>query len=247
MQEGMEVLAWAVHALVGVLSSSSVGRLRESSQMSAKVSSSPSSAATSSGSSRGRLPRRASYSASSDACAVGAHVVPGDQRAEFGQAREGLGARVGVLGSRLAYGTEPAARRRAAALSPAWSKRSSAAPASTWLLTVANDLTNPSRGRCPQRGFHLHALQHHQRGTGLDLVAHRHRHGDHHGRRRGADQAGFVLADAVTDAVHLDQEPGGARDRDDVETVVARGSVGSRIHSSRSTSTTSSPLSPTIR
>ena len=39
----------------------------------------------------------------------------------------------------------------------------------------------------------------------------------------GPDQAGFVLADAVTDAVHLDEEPGGARDRDDVEALVAKG------------------------
>ncbi len=57
---------------------------------------------------------------------------------------------------------------------------------------------------------------------GLDLVAHGHRHGDDHGRRRGADQAGFVLADAVTDAVHLDEEPRGVRDRDDVEALIAK-------------------------
>ena len=47
-----------------------------------------------------------------DACAVGAHVVPGDQRAEFAEPREGLGARVGVLGSLAGYGTELAARLR---------------------------------------------------------------------------------------------------------------------------------------
>ena len=38
----------------------------------------------------------------------------------------------------------------------------------------------------------------------------------------GADQAGFVLADAMTYAVHLDEEPGGARGRDDREAVVAK-------------------------
>ena len=40
---------------------------------------------------------------------------------------------------------------------------------------------------------------------------------------RGADQARFVLADAVTYAVHLDEEPGGARDRDDVEALISQG------------------------
>ena len=40
---------------------------------------------------------------------------------------------------------------------------------------------------------------------------------------RGADQAGLVLADAVTDAVHLDEEPGGTRDGDDLEAVAAKG------------------------
>ena len=44
-----------------------------------------------------------------DACAAGAHVVTGDQGAEFGEPREGLGARVRVLGSRL--GTELNSRR----------------------------------------------------------------------------------------------------------------------------------------
>ena len=39
----------------------------------------------------------------------------------------------------------------------------------------------------------------------------------------GPDQAGFVLADAVTYAVHLDEEPSGARDRDDLEALVAKG------------------------
>src|SRR4029077_1286329 len=58
---------------------------------------------------------------------------------------------------------------------------------------------------------------------GLDLVAHGHGHGNNHGRSRGAHEAGLVLADAVTYAVHLDKEPGGARDRDDVESLVAKG------------------------
>ena len=40
---------------------------------------------------------------------------------------------------------------------------------------------------------------------------------------RGADQARFVLADAVSYAVHLDEEPGGARDRDDVEALITKG------------------------
>ena len=41
------------------------------------------------------------------ACAAGAHVVTEDRRAEFGQAREGFGARVGVLDSRLATELNP--------------------------------------------------------------------------------------------------------------------------------------------
>ena len=98
-------------------------------------------------------------------------------------AREGFGARVGVLGSRL--GTELNSRR-------GFGRRTftglvEAQQCRTRIdLAVdrGEDLTNASRGWCAQGGFHLHAFQDHERGTGLDLVAHRHRHGDHHGRRR---------------------------------------------------------------
>ena len=55
------------------------------------------------------------------------------------------------------------------------------------------------------------------------FVAHGHRHRNDHGRRRGSDETRFVLTDAVTYAVHLDQESGGARDRDDMEALVAQG------------------------
>ena len=118
-----------------------------------------------------------------DACAVGAHVVTGDQRAEFAEPREGLGARVRVLASRL--GTELNSRRgfgrrTFTGLVEAQQRRTRIDLA----VDRGEHLTNASRGWCAQGGFHLHALQDHERGTGLDLVAHRHRHGDDHGRRR---------------------------------------------------------------
>ena len=155
------------------------------------------------------------------ACAAGAHVVSEDRRAEFGQAREGFGARVGVLDSRLATELNPRrclGRRTLTGLVEAQQCRTRIDLA----VDRGEDLPHAPRGRCPQGGFHLHALQDHQGGAGLDLVAHRHRHGNNHRRSRGTDQAGLVLADAVADAVHLDEEPGGARDRDDVETLVAK-------------------------
>ena len=126
-----------------------------------------------------------------------AHVVAGDQRAEFTEAREGLGAWVGVLVSGL--GTELNARLGLGRRTLADLVEAQQSGARIDLaVDDGEDLANAPRGRCAQSGFHLHALQDHQRGTGLDLVADGHRHGDDHGRRPGADQAGLVLADAVS-------------------------------------------------
>ena len=107
---------------------------------------------------------------------------PSDQRAEFAEPRKGLGARVGVLGSRL--GTELNSRRGLGRRT--FTGLVEAQQGRTRIDLVVDrgeDFTNASRGRCAQGGFHLHAFQDHERGTGLDLVAHGHRHGDHHGRR----------------------------------------------------------------
>ena len=112
-------------------------------------------------------------------------------------AREGLGARVRVLVPRL--GTELNSRRGLGRRTLAGLVEAQQGGARIDLAVDGGEhLTNASRGWCAQGGFHLHAFQDHERGTGLDLVAHGHRHGDDHGRRRGADQAGLVLADAVT-------------------------------------------------
>ena len=196
--------------------------MRESSQMSAKVSSSPISASTSSWSSRGRRLTKVVVLRQQGACALATDVVTGDQRAKFVERCAGLGAHVRIIASRL--GAELNSWRGFGCCTFAGLVEAQQRGARID-LTVDDgiDLTNPSRGWCAQCGLHLHAFQHDQRGTGLDLVADRDRHGDDDGRRGGADQAGFVLADPVTYAVHLDEEPGGARDGDDLEAMVAEG------------------------
>ena len=177
----MEVFAWAVHALVGVLfvqSGTVAGNLAdvgEGIQQSEfgfheflVV--------------EGQAATKGVIIGKQDACAVGAHVVPEDQRAQFGQAREGFGARVGVLGSRLGtklYPRRCLGRRTFTGLVEAQQGRTRI----DLVIDRGEDLANASRGWCAQGGFHLHAFQDHERGTGFDLVAHRHRHGDHHRRR----------------------------------------------------------------
>ena len=154
------------------------------------------------------------------ACPVGAHVVTGDQRAEFVEPREGLGARVRVLAPRL--GTKLNARRGLGRRTFTGLVEAQQCSARIDLVVDrGEDLPNTSRGWCAQSRFHLHALQDHERGTGLDLVARGHRHRNDHGRRRGSDETRFVLTDAVAYAVHLDEESSGARDRDDMEALVA--------------------------
>ena len=86
-----------------------------------------------------------------DACAVGAHVVPEDQRAKFAQPRKGLGARVGVLGSRLAPELHPRrclGRGTLTGLVEAQQGRTRI----DLVIDRGEDLPHAPRGRCPQRG-----------------------------------------------------------------------------------------------
>ena len=222
MQEGMEVLARTMDGLVGFLffvqSGTVAGNLADVGE---RVQQSEF-GLDEFGVVEGLAATKGVVLGKQDACAVGAHVVPGDQGAEFAEPGEGLGARVRVLLPWL--GTELNSRQGFNRGSFTGLVEAQQRGARIDLAVDRSEhLTNPSRGRCAQSGFHLHALQDHQRGTGLDLVAHRHRHSDNHRRRRGPDQAGFVLADAMTYPVYFDEEPGGARGRDDREAVVAKG------------------------
>ena len=178
----MEVLAWTVHALVGFLlfvqswtvagNLADVGEGVQQSEFGLdqfRVV-------------EGQAATKGVVLGKQDACAVGAHVETGDQGAEFAQPREGLGARVRVLVPWL--GAELNSRQgfnRGSFLGLVEAQQRGAR------IHLAVDggehLTNPSRGWCAQGGFHLHALQDHQGGAGLDLVAHRHRHGNNHRRR----------------------------------------------------------------
>ena len=177
----MEVLAWAVDALVGVLfvqSGTVAGNLADVGEgvQQSEFGLDQFRVVEGQAATKGVVLRE------QDACAVGAHVVPEDQRAEFAEPREGLGARVGVLGSRLGTELNPRrglGRRTFTGLVEAQQGRTRI----DLVVDRGEDLANASRGWCAQGGFHLHAFQDHERGTGLDLVAHRHRHGDHHGRR----------------------------------------------------------------
>ncbi len=84
------------------------------------------------------------------------------------------------------------------------------------------DFTNTSRGWGAHGGLHLHAFQHHERVARLDDVTDRHRQSDDDRGGRGADDAGLVRVDAVTHTVHFHEQPGGVRQRDDVEAVAAK-------------------------
>jgi hypothetical protein len=156
------------------------------------------------------------------ACAVGAHVVTEDRCAKFGQPRKRFGARVRVLGSRLGPKLNPRrcfGRRNFTGLIEAQQCRTRIDLA----VDRGEDFPNAACGWRPQSGFHLHAFENHKGATGLYLVAHGNRHGNNYGRSRGTDKAGLVLADAVTDAVHFNEEPRGTSDRDDMEALVAKG------------------------
>ncbi len=66
-------------------------------------------------------------------------------------------------------------------------------------------LADAGAERRAQHRLHLHALQHQDRRARLDLVADGGRRRDHQRGRGGADDAALVAADAVGDAVDLDQ------------------------------------------
>ena len=69
-------------------------------------------------------------------------------------------------------------------------------------------LLDAGRERRVQHRLHLHRLEHQHRRTRLDLPAHRDGGGDHEGRGGRAEHAALVPADAVRDAVDLDQGAG---------------------------------------
>ena len=72
-------------------------------------------------------------------------------------------------------------------------------------------------------GLHLHGLQHHDGGAGLDLVAHLHRRRHHQCGGRGAQHAPLVAGDAVGHAVDLDQVDGSVCGGDDAVALPADG------------------------
>ena len=98
-----------------------------------------------------------------------------------------------------------AARRAASSASASGSSRSSGAPVSTWLPADDVQLAHLGGERRVQHRLHLHALQHEHGGVGLDLRADRDGSRDHQGRCGRAHDAALVAADAVRDAVDLDE------------------------------------------
>ena len=181
--------------------SSSTGRLRVSSARSAKTSSSD----TSSASTPRRGPGRADGEVlrESGVLVLGRYVV-----AEHDRAQGGPGARpTGLVVERSSAGRSSAESVDAASstASPTCSSLISAAPVSTWLPVMTDSSLTPGGERRADRGLHLHRLEHHHGGAGLDLVA----DGDgggHDQRRRGrAQHAALVAADPVGDTVDLDE------------------------------------------
>ncbi len=83
------------------------------------------------------------------------------------------------------------------------------------------DLSHPPGSRSAHRRLHLHAFEHGDRRSGLNLVACRDVDHHHHRRRRCADHSGLVPHDPVTDPVDLDQVIGPAGHRHDVEACLA--------------------------
>ena len=77
-------------------------------------------------------------------------------------------------------------------------------------------LLDPGRERRGDDGLHLHRLQHHHGGAGLDLGADGRRGGDDQRGGRRAQDAALVAADAVRHAVDLDQRRGAVHGRDQV-------------------------------
>ncbi len=65
-------------------------------------------------------------------------------------------------------------------------------------------LAHPGARRGRDHGLHLHRLEHEQASAGLDLVADRHRGGDHESRCGRTHHAALVAGDPVGDAVDVD-------------------------------------------
>lgn len=145
-----------------------------------------------------------------------ADVVPADHRAHRAQPGGGLGDRVAFLvghvdrvelhpghggrGRGFADLIDPQQRRTGVDLR----------------IDHREHFPDPARVGRPNRGLHLHRLEHDQRLADLDFVTRRDRNGDHDGRCRCPDHATLVLTDLVRDAGHFDQVAGRPGDRDDV-------------------------------
>ena len=75
-------------------------------------------------------------------------------------------------------------------------------------VRARQDLSDPAPERGDERRLHLHALDHGDHVAGLDRVTRRDRDRDDDGRRQVADQPAVVAADAMRDAVDLDEQVG---------------------------------------
>ena len=84
-----------------------------------------------------------------------------------------------------------------------------------------HQLAHPGRERGRDHRLHLHALEHEHGSAGRHRRADRDRGGDDQGWCGGAQDAALVPADAVGDAVHLDQMHGTVGRTDEPEHLVA--------------------------
>ena len=75
-------------------------------------------------------------------------------------------------------------------------------------VRAREDLSDAAPERRDERRLHLHALDHGDHVAGLDLVTGRDRDRHDDGRRQVADQPAVVAADAMRDAVDLDEQVG---------------------------------------